>query len=389
MKKPLRSSSWIGLSVVLMIAVFQVSYARPPADYSWSGGDLGFSGYVNTITGTSQDHLYFVNGGLIYQWNSGSASWLEMSSFSNFVNNSDTFNAANVIAAVGNQIYVGSVSSSSGGRTAYFNGSNWSEATSGSTVAYSGVFAYEIQVNTGSGNVGQVVNIYARGAGRIYRLVDGVGASSPSQTGPAYTGGNIAWEGISGSPADNIIWAVGQGSQIGRSTNSGRGNTWSAVNAPVANTTFGAVHVLNGDTAIVGSRAIDGGTVGVWYTTNAGETWVNTGLGATTSVLDVYATSLEDIWAVGNGFALHYDGNTWNSFAELVGIQSTDQLRTIHVLGDQIWIGGRNAAGNAVLYTGVIPEPACVGLIIGVLGMVVFRCQRVRGKLSDLTGIHR
>lgn len=380
MKSTLRfrsSFSWSTLLLILLLNTFQQSFASSPADYVWSRTGLG-SGNVNTITGTSSDHLFLVNGGLIHQWNRATSSWQEMSSFSNFVSNSSTLNGASVIAAVGNQIYVGSLSS--GGRTAYFDGTTWTEAASGSSVAYNGVFAYQIQTNTEAGDVGQVVSIFARGTGRIYRHVDGSSRSTPSQSGPAYSGGGLAWQAISGSPSDNIIWAVGQGSQIGRSSNSGRSNTWSAVNAPVSGTFFSTVYALDGDTAIVGSRSVGDGTIGVWYTTDAGDTWVDTEFDASGDVLNVYATSLNNIWAVGSGFASHYDGNNWISFAGIAGIQSNDVLRTIHVMGDQIWIGGTDATGNAVIYTGVIPEPANIGLIIGVMGIIVLRFRGKRAR---------
>lgn len=359
-----------------MVSVISESFARPPADYSWSSVELGFSGNLNTITGTSYDNLYFLNNNAIYQWNGSAGAWQELSSFTTFLNNS-SFENPSVIAAVNNQIYVGGASSN--GRHAYFNGSTWSHTTSGSGVFYNGVYAYEIQVDTGAGTVGQVVNVYARGTGRIFRLVDGASNNSPLQSGPAYTGGGIAWQAIHGSPSDNVMWAVGQQSQIGRSTNSGQLDTWSGVVAPVSNTFFSTVHVLDGDTAIIGSDSRGGGTAGVWYTTDAGDTWVDTELNGS-NVLQVYATSLNDIWAVGNGLASHYDGNSWTDFADIAGISSTDILRTIHVLGDQVWIGGRDAAGNAVLYTGTIPEPASVGLIIGVLGLLVYRSKRVFTK---------
>lgn len=377
---------WIGFFFILVVSCFSGVHAQVPHDYTWSQVDLGSSaglGLITKVTGTSYDHLYFVRSGLIYQWDKNSGTWGEMTSFTDYVASSGMA-AASMISAVGNQLYVGA---SSNGFVGYFNGTSWSSSASGSSVNYNGAYAYEIQVNTGSGDVGQIVNVFARGTGRIFRFVDGEARSSPSQGSPVYTGGTRAWQDISGSPLDNAVWAVGQQSQIGYSSNSGRGGTWSAAQGPTtdANTSYSSVHVLNGQNVIVGGHSVgEGGSTGVWYTTDGGESWVDTGLVTGSNIFDVYATSLDSIWVVGSGgLASYYDGVSWSSFAQAAGIGATNVLQSIHVLENQIWISGRSigsSESDSVMYTGIIPEPAHVGLAFGALLILALRFRQIRGK---------
>jgi hypothetical protein len=100
----------------------------------------------------------------------------------------------------------------------------------------------------------------------------------------------------------------------------------------------------------------------VWVAGNAGgvyrrvgQTWVRQAEGMTGAVLyGIWASSNQDVWAVGDGVALHFDGSAWTSATLGAGVVG---LAVWGTADNDVWAVGRHPGGLVAHFDGVSWTP--------------------------------
>jgi hypothetical protein len=177
------------------------------------------------------------------------------------------------------------------GALKHFNGTSWTNFTSGTTEPLVAVWG------TSPSNVWVVGGF----TGTILHY-DGAKWSSVFQHGPA----GILFGVWGGSPSD--LWVVGNIDSVFHYN----GTAWSNV-ASITPTIFGMWGNTASDIWAVGYSPAPPAPVGTIFHYD-GATWSGVSPGTAQGLSGVWGTSASDVWATGAGGAIvHYDGTSWSS----------------------------------------------------------------------------
>ncbi len=225
-------------------------------------------------------------------------------------------------------------------------------------------------------SAGAIRGIWGSSGGDVYAVGPATAGTNVFHTSnhgatwtPQLAGGTIDLNAVGGtSPTD--VYLVGDNATILH----GSGTTWNTqTNPALTNTRLlafwavgpGDLYVVGGNNTVLhnpGSGWVDQTTVsttelrGVWGVTghiwavgSAGTILKSTGNGqwtadtsnTTNELRGIYGISATDVWVVGDGVVLHYDGNAWSPAAQ--GVPGNVNLRAVGGLpGGPVW-----AVGNA------------------------------------------
>jgi hypothetical protein len=131
----------------------------------------------------------------------------------------------------------------------------------------------------------------------------------------------------------------------------------------------GIMTELNAIAAVSATDVWAAGNAGGVYR-RVGQTWVRQAEGMTGAVLyGIWAGSSEDVWAIGDGVALHFDGSTWTSAMLGTGVVG---LAIWGTADNDVWAVGRHPGGLVAHFDGVSWTPITtppVGALLAVRGV--------------------
>jgi hypothetical protein len=385
------------LAALLVCAGTARAQLLTPSGLSWSSVDLGnMTGSIRSVSGDSLSNLYLANtNNQIWQLDNATETWERRTDFDAWLANSAlspnmTAVAPRSMSAAGGYIFIGGGGSDSRQRIAVYNGTSWAEVNTGGGSDNFQSKSYVMTEADGTAQVGDVVTIFGRGTGRIFRMVNGVSAQG---TGSTRTPADAAdHRGVAVLPDSNLAWTAGSTTNVpatgmvAESTGSGRSGTWSMTTGDVGNRAGNVIHALDANTLIVGTLSTGGTYSEVQLTLNGGDSWSRispfSGTHFTQNVNSLWADATNNIYIglAGHG-VWHYAGvGTGNSsvWTQLTQIGATDSIFTMHELDGQLWFGGNDILGDPVLYSAV-PEPSTYAmLVLAGLGLALHAARRRR-----------
>ncbi len=371
------------LAALLVCAGTARAQLLTPSGLSWSSVDLGnMTGSIRSVSGDSLSNLYLAGtGNQIWQLNTNTSTqtWERRTDFDAWLADSVlspnmTAVAPQSMSAAGGYIFIGGSGDPSRSRIAVYNGTstNWAEVNTGGGSDNFQSKSYVMTEADGTAQVGDVVTIFGRGSGRIFRMVNGASAQGTGNTRTPADAANH--RGVAVLPDSNLAWTAGSftadggsGSMVVASTGSGRTGTWSYTDSHPATARSGnVIHALDANTLIVGTLQTGGTYSEVHLTQNGGDSWSRispfSGTHFTQNVNALWADATNNIYIGLTGQGVwHYagEGTVWTQLSQ---IGATDSIFSIHELDGKLWFGGSDSNGDPVLYT-AIPEPGTLMLM--------------------------